>query len=110
MGEALSAPIAVFCRLVQGQETQMLRHFGLLVVATLTVGSTTASAQSQFPLPFPPLPMTQGTPEERAACQGDVHKYCERELPDVMRVASCLQANRQRLTAACRQVLANRGM
>ena len=89
----------------------MPRHFGLLVVATLTVGSTPPSfAQSPFPLPLPPLPMTQGSPEERAACQGDVHKYCERELPDVMRVASCLQSNRQRLTPACRQVLANRGM
>jgi hypothetical protein len=54
--------------------------------------------------------MTQGTPEERAACQADVQKYCERELPDVMQVAACLQKNRQRISAACRQVLANRGM
>jgi hypothetical protein len=88
----------------------MLRHFGLLVIATLSVGSMPAFAQNPFPLPLPPLPMTQGTPEERAACQGDVQKYCERELPDVMRVASCLQSHRQRLTPACRQVLANRGM
>jgi hypothetical protein len=85
----------------------MLRTIGLLV-AVLFACATPAPAQNPFP--FPPLPLTQGTPEERAACQGDVHKYCERELPDVMRVASCLQANRSRLSPACRQVLANRGM
>jgi hypothetical protein len=88
----------------------MLRQFGLLALTALALGSNSALAQNPFPLPFPPLPMTQGTPEERAACQADVQKYCERELPDVMRVASCLQANRHRISAACRQVLANRGM
>ena len=88
----------------------MLRQYGLLALAVLALGSTPALAQSPFPLPFPPLPLTQGTPEERAACQADVQKFCERELPDVMRVASCLQANRQRISPACRQVLANRGM
>jgi hypothetical protein len=88
----------------------MLRQFGLLALTALAVGSTPALAQNPFPLPLPPLPITQGTPEERAACQADVQKYCERELPDVMRVAACLQKNRQRISAACRQVLANRGM
>jgi hypothetical protein len=87
----------------------MFRKVGFLV-AFLVVSSTPALSQNPFPIPLPPLPMMQGTPEERAACQGDVHKYCERELPDVMRVANCLQANRARLTPACRQVLANRGM
>ena len=67
----------------------MLRQFGLLALTALAVGSTPALAQNPFPLPLPPLPMTQGTPEERAAC---------------------LQKNRQRISAACRQVLANRGM
>ncbi len=87
----------------------MFRKIGLLA-AVLVVSSAPALAQSPFPIPLPPLPGMQGTPEERAACQGDVHKYCERELPDVMRVASCLQANRTRISPACRQVLANRGM
>ncbi len=88
----------------------MFRQFGLLALIVLAAGSTPALAQNPFPLPLPPLPFTQGTPEERAACQGDVQKHCERELPDVMRVASCLQANRQRISPACRQVLANRGL
>jgi hypothetical protein len=88
----------------------MLRQFGLLALTALAVGSTPALAQNPFPLPLPPLPMPQGTPEERAACQADVQKYCERELPDVLRVANCLQANRHRISKACQQVLANRGM
>jgi len=88
----------------------MFRLLGLLALATLAMGAAPALAQNPFPLPLPPLPMPQGTPEERAACQADVQKYCERELPDVMRVAACLQANRHRISAACRQVLANRGL
>jgi len=83
-----------------------------LVLLLATAGSTAALAQQ--PLPFPlliPLPgMDQGTPQERAACQGDVQKYCEAALPDTMRVASCLQANRTRISRACQQVLANRGL
>jgi hypothetical protein len=72
--------------------------------------SSAAPALTQ-PLPFPPLlPLPQGTPEERAACSPDVHKYCERALPDVLQVANCLQANKARISPACRQVLANHGM
>jgi hypothetical protein len=80
----------------------------LILVAVLISCATPALAQ---PLPFPPLlPLPQGTPEERAACSPDVHKYCERALPDVLQVANCLQANKTRISPACRQVLVNHGM
>ena len=89
----------------------MLRILALLMLIAAT-GSTAALAQQ--PLPFPmliPLPgMEQGTPQERAACQGDVQKYCEAALPDTMRVANCLQTNRMRISRACQQVLVNRGL
>ena len=63
----------------------------LFLIAVLISCTTPALAQ----LPFPPLlPLPQGTPEERAACSPDVHKYCERALPDVLQVANCLQANK----------------
>lgn len=79
----------------------------LILTAVLISCTTPAFAQ----LPFPPLlPLPQGTPEERAACSPDVHKYCERALPDVLQVANCLQANKTRISPACRQVLANHGM
>ena len=48
-------------------------------------------------------------PEERAACQPDVQKFCEQALPDTMRVLQCLQANRTRISRACRQVLERHG-
>jgi hypothetical protein len=80
-----------------------------LLVATLAALSTPALAQPPFPLPFPPLPMPQGTPEERAACAPDVKKYCETALPDTMRVLSCLQANRARISGACNRVLVSHG-
>ncbi len=53
--------------------------------------------------------MPQGTPEERAACAPDVKKYCETALPDTMRVLSCLQANRARISGACNRVLVSHG-
>jgi hypothetical protein len=43
------------------------------LIAIALVISTPLLAQLPFPLPFPPLPMPQGSPEERAACAPDVH-------------------------------------
>ena len=90
----------------------MLRTVALVLF--IATASSTADPAQQQPLPFPmliPLPgMDQGTPQERAACQGDVQRYCEAALPDTMRVANCLQANRTRISRACQQVLVNRGL
>jgi hypothetical protein len=80
-----------------------------LLVAVLAVYVTPALAQPPFPLPLPPLPMPQGTPEERAACAPDVRKYCEAAMPDTMRVLSCLQANRTKISGACNRVLVSHG-
>jgi hypothetical protein len=84
-----------------------------LILLAFIASATAAAAQPlppPLPLPLPPLPTPQGTPEEQAACGPDVHKYCERALPDVLQVAQCLQVNRARLSPACRQVLVNHGM
>jgi hypothetical protein len=53
----------------------------ILLLAVLVAGSTPALAQLPLPLPFPPFPLPQGTPEERAACAPDVHRFCENALP-----------------------------
>jgi hypothetical protein len=84
----------------------MFRRMSFLI-AVLMAGST--SAPAQLPLPFPPLPMAQGTPEERAACGPDVQKFCEPALPDTMRVLACLQANRGKISSACSRVLVSHG-
>jgi hypothetical protein len=84
--------------------------FRKLILLALVASSTATVAQPLPPLPFPPLPMPQGSPEEREACSPDVHKYCERALPDVLQVAQCLQVNRTKISPSCRQVLVNHGM
>ena len=84
----------------------MFRRMSLLI-AVLMASSTPALAQ--LPLPFPPLPMAQGTPEERAACGPDVHKFCKPALPDTMQVLACLQVNRAKISAACNRVLVSHG-
>jgi hypothetical protein len=89
-------------------KANMSRTIALLLLIA-TTGSTAALAQ-QFPFLIPLPGMEQGTPQERAACQGDVQKYCEAALPDTMRVANCLQTNRTKISRACQQVLVNRGL
>ncbi len=80
----------------------------VLLAAVLVVCSAPARAQLPFPpLPFPPLP--QGTPEDRAACQADVQRFCKSALPDTNRVLQCLQTNRRRISVACREVLEKYG-
>ena len=50
-----------------------------------------------------------GTPEDRAACEPDVQRYCKAEIPDQLRVLGCLQDNRKRISRPCQGVLARYG-
>jgi hypothetical protein len=77
-----------------------------LVSAFLIVGSIGGHAQMPLPLP---LPLPSGTPEDRAACEPDAKRHCKTAMPDNMRVLSCLQANRHRISKACQNVLAKYG-
>jgi hypothetical protein len=83
----------------------------LVSLAALVAGATALRAQPlPLPLPLPPLPLPmEGTPEDRAACEGDVRTYCQGAIPDTMRVLACLQQNRQRIGPACRAVLQKYG-
>jgi len=47
----------------------------------------------------------QGTPEQRAACEGDASNFCGQFLPDAGPTASCLRKNIRRISPACRAVL-----
>ncbi len=92
----------------------MLRNTTLLIVTflvtILAAGATPAPAQAPQPFPLPlPLPQMQGTPEDRKACEPDVHRYCREAIPDTFRILSCLQANQTRISDACHGVLVNYG-
>jgi hypothetical protein len=83
----------------------MFRNSLIVIVAILAWSSPTSA---QLPLPLP-LPSMEGTPEDRAACEGDVRRYCQNAIPDSMRVLACLQQNRGRIAPACRGVLEKYG-
>jgi hypothetical protein len=91
----------------------VIRIAGLTLVCLL---SSAAVALAQFP-PQPSAPkcasLAQGTPQERAACQPDVTRFCQTELKtnecDVFAILSCLQRNRAHLGAPCKQVLTSNG-
>jgi type II secretory pathway component PulL len=46
----------------------------------------------------------QGTPEQRAACQGDAQRLCGQYIPDVDRITACMSQKRRYLTPRCRAV------
>jgi hypothetical protein len=83
----------------------MIHKIAILLAVTVASAST---AFAQLPLPLP-LPLPSGTPEDRAACEPDVHRYCKSAIPDNFRVLACLQANRQRISGACQGVLIKYG-
>jgi hypothetical protein len=45
---------------------------------------------------------SEGTPEQRAACMGDVYKFCSAEIPSVPKVTACMTANAAKLSPACK--------
>lgn len=47
----------------------------------------------------------QGTPEQRAACQGDAQRLCGQFIPDVDRITACMVQNRRYLSQACRMTI-----
>jgi hypothetical protein len=52
-----------------------------------------------------PVPAaSQGTPEQRAACEGDATRLCGQFIPDVDRITSCMTQMRRYLSPGCRAV------
>jgi hypothetical protein len=51
----------------------------------------------------------ENTPEDRA-CRGDAHRFCKDDIPDQFKVGSCLQMNKEKLSRACKAMLAGHGM
>jgi len=51
----------------------------------------------------------ENSPEDRA-CRGDARRFCKQDIPDQFKVGSCLQANRARLSRACRAMLESHNM
>jgi hypothetical protein len=91
----------------------MLRTF-VFTTALLLTAATVVPAQ--VPKQPPPVasPLGQGNDQERAACHPDVIRYCKELVKDdanadVFAILNCLQTNRNRISTACRQVLASHG-
>lgn len=79
----------------------MTRKF-CIIIAVLAAG-TPAWAQS-------PAPLGPHNAAEEKACSRDAKRLCKHEIPDQLRVASCLQAHRTRVSRACRAALEGQGM
>ena len=46
----------------------------------------------------------QGTPQQRAACEGDAMRLCGNYVPDVQRITACMHVKRSQLSPRCRAV------
>ncbi|HEX3505775.1 MAG TPA: cysteine rich repeat-containing protein [Xanthobacteraceae bacterium] len=72
-----------------------------VVLAIALLLSPVAMAQN------PPGPHTQ---KDEDACDRDAHRFCKELIPDQIRVLSCLQENRPKLSKACQVVLQSHGV
>jgi len=51
----------------------------------------------------------QTTPEQRQACGGDVQKFCQGVSPGGGRILECLAKQKDKLSDACKKVVASQG-
>jgi Cysteine rich repeat len=70
----------------------------ILTAAALLCISQIFIAQSAF--------AQEMTAEQRSACMGDYEKYCKGVTPGGGRIIACLAKETDKLTPACRKVLA----
>jgi hypothetical protein len=74
------------------------------MIRTLALASTLALVGSAAALAY------SGTPQEQNACRHDVVRHCRTVASqNEFVILGCLQANRPRLSAACRTVLQSHG-
>jgi hypothetical protein len=84
-----------------GVDTMM--RTAIVLVALLVPGVAMAQQAA-------PDQMQMGTPEERAACRPDVRKHCSNlDISKGDTHLGCLKLNREKLTKACKDVLAKHG-
>jgi hypothetical protein len=65
----------------------------MILVAALLCASQTVFAQEL-------------TAEQRSACMGDYEKYCKGTTPGGGRIIACLAKSNDKLTPACKKILA----
>jgi hypothetical protein len=64
----------------------------LMVVSVVSVGSTTSS-------------FAVGESEARAACTGDVFRYCASAIPNLSRIIGCLKQQKRNISKSCQAVM-----
>jgi hypothetical protein len=94
--------------MLPGEEDQLIawRHAVLVRVVlalALTAPALGAGAFARGPL------LSFGTPEEHAVCRRDAARFCRR-IGDPEKMLACLQANRLRVSEACRAFLVDHGV
>ena len=76
-------------------------NWKVTLLAVLIAASSSVYVEAAF----------QGTPQEQAACRPDVRRFCHAVKTNSSGgYLSCLQANRAKLSKACKAVLNNHGV
>lgn len=68
---------------------------------------TFALAFGALALSFAAANAQEFTAEQRAACKGDYDQFCKGTMPGGGRVLACLQKNTDKLSPACKKVVAD---
>jgi len=77
----------------------------------IALSSVAFTHETQASGPSPGTPAASGTPEQQAACRPDVRRFCRAVSGEAGSFAflACLQAHREKLSRACRDVLESNG-
>ena len=81
----------------------------LLLGILIASAATPVFAQQNPPFPLPPFLTPRGTAEDQRNCRPDAVRLCKDAGEDDDAVLRCFQANRAKLTPACRGVLEKYG-
>jgi hypothetical protein len=68
------------------------------ILAAACLAASVISAAAQSP-----------TREEQAACRSDAQKLCSQHIGKAQEMRACLVSNKDKLSAACKAVVENRG-
>jgi len=87
-----------------------LRPFRFLFALAIVLISSWASPPAIGQTPKPQMRLFQGTPTQQAACNADALRLCTADIPDRVRVLTCLRNFRKRLSPICLQGLDQAGL
>jgi hypothetical protein len=87
--------------LVAQTQEEVMKRFWKLTSASIVFSLVLAASSTPS--------LAVGEAEARAACTGDVYRYCVSAIPNLDRIISCLKQKKQSISKPCQAVMSASG-